>query len=374
MPVCPQCGAENATSNRYCLSCGATLAAEAPLGDLIEAGIVCPSCETYNEPTAKSCTSCGQSLAGLTGFLNSVEEKRPPATGKTAPEVLAAAPAVPPPAKPSAAPPKPVTGRMPAATPPPPPSGTCPHCQARLPTGALACLVCGQRVAPEPEGLSADLSIRLRMVRGLGREDSTFPVGPAGVTVGRSKALIAIPTDPHLSPAHLTVRLVDGRLMLEDLGSFNGTFLRVRGQADLKAGAELIAGGQRLLLLGLGGPTTDVRTPLSNDTKAYGGPPPKQLFIAMRLLHASDDGKGRAGAVMLRAGPLVTIGQRGCSVNLSSDSQLAPCHLELHVRPTGVQLIETGGGGVFLRVRGSTPLKNGDEILAGTEVFRVEVG
>jgi hypothetical protein len=143
----------------------------------------------------------------------------------------------------------------------------------------------------------------------------------------------------------------------------------------LRQGAEFIVGSQRLVLLGLGGPTTDVRTPSSADTRPYGGPLPRQLFIALRSLHAGDDGKARGGAIMLRCGPVVTVGREGCDINFPQDDRMASKHLELHVRPSGLQAVESGSSnGAYVRISGPVQLQNGDEILAGEEIFRVEVG
>ena len=429
MPACSKCGADNTEGNRFCLSCGNPIS-ESPapdpadpsqsLDDLIQAGVVCSKCDTYNDPGQTQCTSCGEALTGLTGYLQAVTDALPstpappaapervseakapaaqqvaapsPATSpdlaaqqvtKTEPQMQAVA--MPPPSPPAAAQvaskDKPSTAQMPGATAPAggkPSAGSaiCPHCRATLPAGASVCLACGQRtVAPStPSQTAADVSIRLRLVRGYGREDATFPIGPGGVTIGREGALISIDGDPFLSPIHLKLGVEGGRLICEDQGSYNGTFKRVRGQADVKQGAEFVSGNHRFVLLGLGGPTTDVRMPTSQDTRAYGGPVPRQLFVALRLNHAGKNHKPLAGSVILRAGPVISIGQKGCDLNFPTDPAMATHQLELHVKPSGIRLVESGASsGVYLRCSGKTALQNGDELLVGDEVFRVEIG
>jgi pSer/pThr/pTyr-binding forkhead associated (FHA) protein len=375
MPACPHCGVENRPEDKFCVGCGKELVAELPSLDLMDAGIVCPACDTFNEPDNKNCIRCGQALTGMTGFLHAVSAP----AAKTAKEIKAVqdpptAPAAPEPA------PKPPTAQMPAAVAQPQPgagAGTCPFCQAKLTPGAQYCLACGRKLAATSPSVAqaADLSVRLRLVRGYGREDSTYPVGPNGITLGRSMAVVNIGEDPYLSPVHMLLRTDGAKLLVEDHKSLNGTFLRVRGKAELRQGAEFIAGSQRFVLLGLGGPTTDVRTPATPDTRPYGGPLPRQLFVALRLLHAAPDGKVLAGAVMLRAGPIICIGQQGCDLNFPDDPRMAPRHLELHLRPQGLQVKESGASsGIFVRISKPTPLQNGDEIMAGEELFRVEMG
>jgi pSer/pThr/pTyr-binding forkhead associated (FHA) protein len=395
MPACPHCGVENKPGDRFCVQCGKELVADLPSLDLMDAGIVCPACDTFNEPDQKSCVRCGQSLTGMTGFLHAVSApaaktakeiqavQAPPAPGLTGTKPDLPAPAetedpVPPAAQAQPQPAKRPTAPMPAAgAQPPPATGACPFCRARLTPGAQYCLACGRKlIATRPAvEQAADLSVRIRLVRGYGREDSTYPVGSNGITVGRSMAVINIAEDPYLSPVHMLLRTDSGRLLVEDHKSLNGTFFRVRSRAELRQGTEFIAGAQRFVLLGLGGPTTDVRTPSTPDTRPYGGPLPRQLFVALRLLHSAPDGGVLAGAVMLRSGPVISIGRQGCDLNFPDDTRMAPRHLELHLRPQGLQVTETGSSsGVFVRISRPTPLRNGDEIMAGEELFRVEMG
>jgi hypothetical protein len=52
---CVRCDAENPISGKFCRSCGATL------------GIMCRRCATVAHPEDRYCTSCGLSLAERTG-------------------------------------------------------------------------------------------------------------------------------------------------------------------------------------------------------------------------------------------------------------------------------------------------------------------
>jgi pSer/pThr/pTyr-binding forkhead associated (FHA) protein/ribosomal protein L40E len=391
MATCPKCLHANPPEAAVCAACGAALDLSAGGVDLGGTGVVCPACEAYNEPDARVCVSCGQDLSGLTGFLRQTAATDPGRSEITAVEVSAAprtrpelptSPAVLSPATPSSSQPvllrpRSPTAPLPAVAGPATSGADCPFCGARLPPAATGCPVCGRRLAATAPAAqpSAEVSVRLRLLRGFGREDATYPIGPVGLTLGREGSTLSIPQDPCLSSPHLSVRWQDGRPVLEDMQSLNGTFLRVRERADLRQGAEFICGAQRFRLIGLGGPTSDVRTRPSSDTRAYGGPVPRQLFVALRQLHRAPDGSGRQGMVILRCGPVVTLGQRGCAINFPDDPLLSPRHLELHIRAAGVQIEDkSAGSGVFVRLKGPQPLLNGDEILVGSEVLRVEMG
>lgn len=54
--LCPQCGAKNALTVKFCNNCGSNLAAAAPPSGL------CPSCGTDNPPGTKFCGNCGTKL------------------------------------------------------------------------------------------------------------------------------------------------------------------------------------------------------------------------------------------------------------------------------------------------------------------------
>ena len=71
---------------------------------------------------------------------------------------------------------------------------------------------------------------------------------PAGdvVTLGREGNDINFPEDPFISGRHAELRLVNGMLSVTDLGSRNGTFVRVTGERVLKHGDYVFLGQQLL--------------------------------------------------------------------------------------------------------------------------------
>ncbi len=66
---CPQCGAENADSSKFCLKCGAPLPAQAPAapagGAPAGGQVTCPSCGASNAAGSKFCLKCGQPLPAV---------------------------------------------------------------------------------------------------------------------------------------------------------------------------------------------------------------------------------------------------------------------------------------------------------------------
>jgi len=72
-----------------------------------------------------------------------------------------------------------------------------------------------------------------------------FPIGPEPLTVGRDEGRDVILEDVQVSRLHLKVHLAAGHVMVEDLGSANGTYLdgkRLSGPAVLEEGQFLRVG------------------------------------------------------------------------------------------------------------------------------------
>jgi class 3 adenylate cyclase/pSer/pThr/pTyr-binding forkhead associated (FHA) protein len=80
-----------------------------------------------------------------------------------------------------------------------------------------------------------------------GVEDGArFPLGEQEITWGRNKGTYIFPEDGFMSRAHAKVYQRGENFFLEDLGSRNGTFVRVRGQAPVPEGCMVLVGGQLL--------------------------------------------------------------------------------------------------------------------------------
>jgi hypothetical protein len=70
-------------------------------------------------------------------------------------------------------------------------------------------------------------------------------VGPAGVTLGRSRQCDVVLSDPNVSRQHAEIRPRGGSWVLEDLGSTNGSLLngrRIEGPEVVKPGDEIEIG------------------------------------------------------------------------------------------------------------------------------------
>jgi class 3 adenylate cyclase/pSer/pThr/pTyr-binding forkhead associated (FHA) protein len=80
-----------------------------------------------------------------------------------------------------------------------------------------------------------------------GKEDEVrFPLLESEITFGRNKGTFIFPDDGFMSRSHAKVYQRGDSFFIEDMGSRNGTFVRVVGSAPVPQGSMVLAGGQLL--------------------------------------------------------------------------------------------------------------------------------
>ncbi|MFZ1887325.1 MAG: FHA domain-containing protein [Candidatus Binataceae bacterium] len=197
--------------------------------------IKCSECSYENMDGLDYCDGCGAKLAPSTDAAPSAPE----APKTDAPPADAAASEAPPAveeAKPSEAP----TGEIkpeaaPEVPPAAPPSSSAPAA---------------------PSGAPMSFKATLKIVRG-GRKDQEFPLEDGNNLVGRwdpdtgsfpEVDLDADDPEAKISRKHALIRIADGKITVEDIGSLNGTYVNrgarlVPGSAvEIKTGDEVIIG------------------------------------------------------------------------------------------------------------------------------------
>jgi pSer/pThr/pTyr-binding forkhead associated (FHA) protein len=85
---------------------------------------------------------------------------------------------------------------------------------------------------------------RLSVVVGRDVDGPAFPLFDETALLGRERGDIHFPEDGYVSGSHCQISLRNGSVFLKDLGSSNGTFLRVRESRQLPTGSLLLMGQQ----------------------------------------------------------------------------------------------------------------------------------
>ena len=89
---------------------------------------------------------------------------------------------------------------------------------------------------------------RIALVIGRDVTGNAFPIPETGVHLGRERGDVLFPEDGYVSGLHCRLAweptATGGRLTLTDLGSSNGSFMRLREETDIKSGDVLLMGQQ----------------------------------------------------------------------------------------------------------------------------------
>jgi hypothetical protein len=85
---------------------------------------------------------------------------------------------------------------------------------------------------------------RLAVLVGADLIGAAWPLSGDGVAIGRERGDITFPEDGYVSGAHARVLQRDGHVYLQDLGSSNGTYLRLRAERAVPSGTMVLMGQQ----------------------------------------------------------------------------------------------------------------------------------
>ena len=105
-----------------------------------------------------------------------------------------------------------------------------------------------EQLADQPVWGSPNPGYIARVVQLLegGGEGDVYPLKVGDNLVGRGTGDVSFPQDGYVSSKHATITVGEGSLVVKDLGSANGTFVRVNGQAAVTSGDLLLVGEQIL--------------------------------------------------------------------------------------------------------------------------------
>lgn len=85
---------------------------------------------------------------------------------------------------------------------------------------------------------------RIAMVLGRGTLGTAFPIPETGLNLGRERGEVLFADDGYVSGLHCRLSFDAGQVHLTDLGSSNGTFVRIDGQQRCRDGEILLMGQQ----------------------------------------------------------------------------------------------------------------------------------
>lgn len=187
-------------------------------------------------------------------------------------------------------------------------------------------------------------------------------------TIGREGADIEFKDDPFMSPLHVKVTASDGKFVLRDLGSRNGTWVFLTQPHRLADGDLILIGSQVLLFRRLGYPGP--QPPESDATRRMGSLVPSADIA--RLIQVRSDGSQR-DTLHLSPGRNLGIGRERGDWIFPYDPSMSGLHAEVRSEDADFVIMDTGSrNGVAISIRGKLLLNPGTRLLVGDRLLRLE--
>jgi pSer/pThr/pTyr-binding forkhead associated (FHA) protein len=327
-------------------------------------GRVCERCRGRSDPGAQFCKFCGAPLGGA---------RQSPGQS---PGLRASSPAPNDLTRPT---PSPLVGYLPSMTPLMTPAAT--------PAATPA-------IAPAPTGgvhpptvVDGPTHGRLIVITKDGAEGPSYPIHDQ-LDIGRSEGDVVIADDRYLSPRHARIarrvaaggRPGDVELVLHDLGSTNGVFLRLgnalRGDGRIEVelqDQDLFLVGQQVIRFEVVKDAEDGLGPATqHGTLLFGTPSgPRYGRLCQRTV------EGVTRDVFYVSKVETVLGRESGDIVFTDDPFLSRRHALIRVDrdKRTFALADLGSSnGTFVQVRGEVSIKTGDQFRIGQQLFRVELG
>lgn len=189
--------------------------------------------------------------------------------------------------------------------------------------------------------------------------------------IGRENCDLSYPLDTLLSPRHASVAVREGKLVLKDLNSQNGSFIRQRQDLELTPGDVFLLGRElfRFVTQGLDDSferQSTVGTAMWTPPKLQKGP------LTAKLEHIKLNGEVVAEFKLDK--PETTLGRTTGDLVFKDDPYMSGTHARIVAQPGRFLLQDLRSrNGVYRRVRTETELADGDEFFMGEQLFHVDV-
>ena len=402
--VCPRCSAENASHIRFCINCGFHFPAEesspaaVPESSAVEssdasgpdetseaateastsAGPVCAKCGGVGDPGAAFCKFCGakyptaetasEDAQGAVGAEQtsapaseriSKPQRKSKRRRRKAPRALAVAPEAPPEPTP-----------MPAPVEAPAEAAAEPSLSPSAPPSNAASSNTASSNAASSNAVSPEASALLISIQKDGSDGRHYPLSGGTVDIGRSEGDIVLDDDPYLSPRHARLQITSQGLLVHDLDSVNGVYLRVEETVEL-ADRDMILVGQQVLRFEL---LSELEKPLgpANDqgVMIFGTPGVKRVA---RLMQYTTEGLTRDVHYIYREETIV--GREQGDLVFTDDPFMSRRHALIHYdrKTRRFTLRDLGSSnGTALRGRGTLTIRSGSQFRVGRHLFRYE--
>jgi pSer/pThr/pTyr-binding forkhead associated (FHA) protein len=188
--------------------------------------------------------------------------------------------------------------------------------------------------------------------------------------IGREGCDLSYPHDLLLSPRHASVGIHEGKLVLKDLNSQNGSFIRQRQDTELKSG-DIFLLGRELFRFVTEGPDDSPGQGASEGTMVWSVPKLQNAPVNAKLEHIKLNGEVVGEFRLDRAE--ISLGRTSGDLVFKDDPYMSGSHARIQAQGGRFILQDLRSrNGVYRRVRAEIMLLDGDEFFMGEQLFHVD--
>jgi pSer/pThr/pTyr-binding forkhead associated (FHA) protein len=244
----------------------------------------------------------------------------------------------------------------------------CPACRAPNPEDTRFCVQCGERLDAEAASDSTEAipdDLELVCIRDDGSDGKAISIHSETTIIGRDGDQ-RFPTDEFLNPRHARLVVEEGELHVEDLHSLNGTFIKIRGEVQLKPGDTFLMGRQVLRFEEIEEDFEEDKTS-PDGTRYMGSPPPEGAYKVLQL---------GAGDLIQDVYCLpesgVVLGREKGDIVFPRDKFMSGRHARIVTDDTCYLVDLNSSNGTWIKLWKKTKLEDDDYLFMGQQLFRVE--
>jgi pSer/pThr/pTyr-binding forkhead associated (FHA) protein len=189
--------------------------------------------------------------------------------------------------------------------------------------------------------------------------------------IGRENCDLSYAQDMLLSPRHASIAIREGKLVLKDLNSQNGSFVRQRQDSELTPGDIFLLGRELFRFT-----TQSLDESLSKEpaegTMLWSVPKLQKGPLTAKLEHIRLNGEVVEEFKLDK--PETTLGRTTGDLIFKDDPYMSGSHARITAQPGRFILHDLRSrNGVYRRVRNEIELVDGDEFFMGEQLFHVDL-
>lgn len=180
-------------------------------------------------------------------------------------------------------------------------------------------------------------------------------------SIGRKEANLLI-EDKTISPVHAKISVNEDETLIEDLGSLNGVFLRIKEKMTLQDGDLIRAGVHYFLYEVFSQETVDD----NYGADFFASPGNKEKARLIEVLSG-----GRRGRARVIPDSGITVGRSEGEFLCFDDEKMSLKHFSIRYTQRSCILLDYSANGTYLQIRQPVKLTGGDLFFIGETLFRV---